>query len=142
MDTQRFVDAQDPLWDDVRTELRAGDKRTHWMWFVFPQLAGLGTSDMNRRYAIPDLDAAREYLAHPVLGPRLLEVTELLLAHPDRTALEVLHSPDDRKLRSSMTLFGRADPDQPLFGQVLDQWYDGVEDERTVALLQQGTAGL
>ena len=142
MDTQRFVDAQDPLWDDVRTELRAGDKRTHWMWFVFPQLAGLGTSDMNRRYAIPDLDAAREYLAHPVLGPRLLEVTELLLAHPDRTALEVLHSPDDRKLRSSMTLFGRADPDQPLFGQVLDQWYRGVEDERTVALLQQGTAGL
>jgi len=142
MDTQRFVDAQDPLWDDVRTELRAGDKRTHWMWFVFPQLAGLGTSDMNRRYAIPDLDAAREYLAHPVLGPRLLEVTELLLAHPDRTALEVLHSPDDRKLRSSMTLFGRADPDQPLFDQVLDQWYDGVEDERTVALLQQGTAGL
>ena len=142
MDTQRFVDAQDPLWDAVLTELRAGDKRTHWMWFVFPQLAGLGTSDMNRRYAIPDLDAAREYLAHPVLGPRLLEVTELLLAHPDRTALEVLHSPDDRKLRSSMTLFGRADPDQPLFGQVLDQWYDGVEDERTVALLQQGTAGL
>jgi len=142
MDTQRFVDAQDPLWDAVLTELRAGDKRTHWMWFVFPQLAGLGTSDMNRRYAIPDLDAAREYLAHPVLGPRLLEVTELLLAHPDRTALEVLHSPDDRKLRSSMTLFGRADPDQPLFGQVLDQWYRGVEDERTVALLQQGTAGL
>ncbi|KQS60546.1 calpastatin [Geodermatophilus sp. Leaf369] len=135
MDTQRFVDAQDPLWDDVRTELRAGDKRTHWMWFVFPQLAGLGTSDMNRRYAIPDLDAAREYLAHPVLGPRLLEVTELLLAHPDRTALEVLHSPDDRKLRSSMTLFGRADPDQPLFGQVLDQWYRGVEDRETVSRL-------
>ena len=135
MDTQRFVDAQDPLWDDVRTELRAGDKRTHWMWFVFPQLAGLGTSDMNRRYAIPDRDAAREYLAHPVLGPRLLEVTELLLAHPDRTALEVLHSPDDRKLRSSMTLFGRADPDQPLFGQVLDQWYRGVEDRETVSRL-------
>jgi len=135
MDTQRFVDAQDPLWDNVRTELRAGDKRTHWMWFVFPQLAGLGTSDMNRRYAIPDLDAAREYLAHPVLGPRLLEVTELLLAHPDRTALEVLHSPDDRKLRSSMTLFGRADPDQPLFGQVLDQWYRGVEDRETVSRL-------
>jgi len=135
MDTQRFVDAQDPLWDDVRTELRAGDKRTHWMWFVFPQLAGLGTSDKNRRYAIPDLDAAREYLAHPVLGPRLLEVTELLLAHPDRTALEVLHSPDDRKLRSSMTLFGRADPDQPLFGQVLDQWYRGVEDRETVSRL-------
>lgn len=135
MDTQRFVDAQDPVYETVLAELRAGDKRTHWMWFVFPQLAGLGTSDMNRRYAIPDLDAAREYLAHPVLGPRLLEVTELLLAHPDRTALEVLHSPDDRKLRSSMTLFGRADPDQPLFGQVLDQWYRGVEDRETVSRL-------
>jgi len=135
MDTQRFVDAQDPLWDDVRTELRDGDKRTHWMWFVFPQLAGLGTSDMNRRYAIPDLDAAREYLAHPVLGPRLLEVTELLTRHADRTAHQVLHSPDDVKLRSSMTLFARADPGQPLFGRVLDQWYDGIEDERTVSRL-------
>ena len=138
----RFLEAQATTYDTALAEIGAGDKRTHWMWFVFPQLAGLGTSDMNRRYAIPDLDAAREYLAHPVLGPRLLEVTELLLAHPDRTALEVLHSPDDRKLRSSMTLFGRADPDQPLFGQVLDQWYDGVEDERTVALLQQETPSL
>ncbi|MCW2581487.1 MAG: hypothetical protein JWQ53_277 [Klenkia sp.] len=135
MDTQRFLDAQDQVWDDVLAELRAGDKRTHWMWFVFPQLAGLGTSEMNRRYAIPDLAAAREFLAHPVLGPRLLEVTELLTGHADRTAHQVLHSPDDLKLRSSMTLFARADPDQPLFGRVLDQWYGGIEDDATLSRL-------
>lgn len=135
MDCQRFVDAQDPVWDDVLAELRAGDKRTHWMWFVFPQLAGLGPSAMSRRYAVPDLDAAREYLAHPVLGPRLLQVTELLTGHADRTAQAVLHSPDDLKPRSSMTLFAHADPDQPLFARVLDQWYPEGEDPETLRRL-------
>ncbi len=135
MDLQRFVDAQDPQWDDVLAELRAGRKRTHWMWFVFPQVAGLGASEMSRRYALPGLADARAYLAHPVLGPRLLECARLLTGHADRTAHRVMGSPDDVKLRSSMTLFARAAPDEPLLRQVLDQWYPEGEDPETVRRL-------
>lgn len=135
MDADLFVAAQDPLWDDVLTQLRAGAKRTHWMWFVFPQVAGLGRSAMAQRYALTGLAEAREYLAHPVLGPRLRECTELLTAHADRSALQVMGPPDDVKLRSSMTLFARADPDEPLFGRVLEQWYRGEPDPETLSRL-------
>ncbi|MCO7221621.1 DUF1810 domain-containing protein [Klenkia sp. PcliD-1-E] len=134
MTLQRFVDAQDPVWDDVLAELRAGRKRTHWMWFVFPQLAGLGRSATAQHYAIADLAEAQAYLAHPVLGARLRQACDLLLEHGDRTAHEVFGSPDDLKLRSSMTLFAAADPVEPRFPAVLTQWYDGPDDA-TVRLL-------
>ena len=133
-DLQRFVDAQDDQWDDVLTELRAGDKRTHWMWFVFPQLRALGRSATAQHFGIVDLDHARAYLAHPVLGARLREVCDVLLGLTGTTAHAVLGSPDDMKLRSSMTLFAAADPDEPRFPAVLAQWYDGP-DPRTVELL-------
>ncbi|SDO88756.1 Uncharacterized protein, DUF1810 family [Klenkia soli] len=133
-DLQRFVDAQDPVWDDVLAELRAGRKRTHWMWFVFPQLRGLGRSSTAQHYALADLDDARAYLAHPVLGARLRGACDVLLGLAGTTAHAVFGDPDDLKLRSSMTLFAAADPDDPRFPAVLAQWYDGP-DPRTIELL-------
>jgi uncharacterized protein (DUF1810 family) len=140
-DLERFVAAQNPVWDQVRAELRRGRKSSHWMWFVFPQLAGLGSSPTARAYALSGLDEARAYLAHPVLGPRLREAAQLALAVPGRTASEVFGHPDDLKLRSSMTLFARAAPDDPdrddsVFADVLDRYFDGAPDPRTVDLLQ------
>ncbi len=131
-DLSRFVAAQDRVWTDVVAELAAGRKRTHWMWFVFPQIEGLGHSAMAERYAIASLDEARAYLAHPVLGPRLADCVDLLLAIEGRSANEVMGSPDDVKLRSSMTLFARAAEDPAPFRAVLDKWYGGSEDPRTV----------
>ncbi|MEV4283811.1 DUF1810 domain-containing protein [Actinoplanes xinjiangensis] len=118
-------------------ELTAGHKRGHWMWFVFPQLDGLGSSPTARRYAIRDLDEARAYLAHPVLGPRLVQCAEALLRHQGRTAEDILGHPDDLKLRSSMTLFARAADDPAPFAAVLDHYYDGP-DQRTLQLLGAG----
>ncbi len=115
-------------------ELRAGRKRTHWMWFVFPQIAGLGSSPTARQYAISSLDEARAYLAHPVLGPRLREAAEAVLGVEGRTASAILGSPDDLKLRSSMTLFARVEGAPPVFQQVLDRYYDGP-DPRTLDLI-------
>jgi uncharacterized protein (DUF1810 family) len=134
-DLDRFVDAQDSGGTYVRalTELRAGAKRSHWMWFVFPQVAGLGFSDTSRRYAIPGLAEARDYLAHPVLGPRLLESAQALLDLPGSDAAAVLGPVDAQKLHSSMTLFARADPDQPVFRAVLDRYFRGREDEGTTS---------
>ena len=134
-DLQRFVDAQDPLWDDVLAELRDGRKRSHWMWFVFPQVAGLGRSETARSYALPGLAQARAYLAHPVLGPRLREATAVLTGLTGTSAEAVFGSVDAVKLRSSMTLFARADPAEPLFRAVLDQWFAGAEDEATLSRL-------
>jgi uncharacterized protein (DUF1810 family) len=131
----RFVRAQDQVYDDVRAELRAGRKRTHWMWFVFPQLDGLGRSPTAREYAIRSLDEAAAYLAHPVLGPRLLECAGLVAAS-SRSPAEMFGFPDDLKLRSSMTLFRRAAPDQPVFQTVLDRHFGGVADEQTDNLLR------
>lgn len=130
---QRFVDAQDDAgtYAQALRELRAGRKTTHWMWFVFPQIAGLGHSAMARAYAILSVDEARAYLAHPVLGPRLRECTGALLALGGVTAESVLGGIDAMKLRSSMTLFARAAPGEPLFGQVIDRLFDGVEDDAT-----------
>src|SRR5690606_36748191 len=106
-DLQRFVDAQQSIYPQALAELRAGYKQSHWMWFVFPQIAGLGHSSMAQRYAIADLHEAQAYLQHPLLGPRLEECAQALLQHPDRTARQILGSPDDMKLRSSMTLFAK-----------------------------------
>jgi uncharacterized protein (DUF1810 family) len=133
-----FVAAQDAVWEDVRRELGAGEKRTHWMWFVFPQLAGLGQSATSRRYALESLDEARRYLAHPVLGPRLEECARLMLARADRGARAILGSPDDLKFRSSLTLFGEAAPEEPLFAQALARFFGGRRDERTLELLGRG----
>ena len=130
-DLQRFLDAQSATYDQALAELRAGEKRTHWMWFVFPQIAGLGRSGMAQRFAIQDLDEARDYLAHPTLGRRLVEcakaLTDLDTDDPER----VFGSVDAMKLRSSMTLFARAAPDQPIFREVLDHYFDGTEDDAT-----------
>jgi uncharacterized protein (DUF1810 family) len=116
-----FVAAQDRVWQAVLDELRAGRKTSHWMWFVFPQLAGLGRSPMSRRYALADADEAREFYAHPVLGPRLRECCELLLTHTGRSAVDIFGGVDAMKLRSSMTLFAEA-TDDPLFTQVLERF--------------------
>jgi uncharacterized protein (DUF1810 family) len=132
-DLQRFVDAQDKggTYERALTELRAGHKRSHWMWFVFPQIAGLGQSEMARTYAIASLDEAKAYLAHPVLGPRLGECAHALAEQSGRTAEEILGPIDAVKLRSSMTLFRHAEPGEPLFQRVLDRYYDGAADEET-----------
>jgi uncharacterized protein (DUF1810 family) len=132
---ERFATAQSGVYPAVLAELRRGRKTGHWMWFVFPQLAGLGRSTVSRLYAIASLDEARAYLAHPVLGPRLRECTALLLEIDGRSAAAVLGGTDAMKLRSSMTLFHRAAPDEPLFARVLEHWYGGVADGATDALL-------
>ena len=132
---RRFVDAQANTYDQALDELRGGEKRTHWMWFVFPQIDGLGRSGMALRYAITGLEEARAYLAHPVLGPRLVECARVLTGLSVRTAEQVFGPVDAVKLRSSMTLFAAADPDEPVFRAVLEQWFGGVEDEATTSRL-------
>jgi uncharacterized protein (DUF1810 family) len=134
-DLQRFVDAQARVYGQVVDELRAGRKRSHWMWFVFPQIAGLGSSAMAARYAITSLDEARAYLRHNVLGPRLHECARLVNAAQDRSIGEIFGSPDDVKLRSSMTLFAHAAEDRGDFVDLLARYYDGEEDPLTVQLL-------
>ena len=131
---QRFVQAQDSggTYDDAVRELRAGRKRSHWMWFVFPQVAGLGSSPAAQHYAISGLPEARDYLAHPVLGPRLRECAGILLT-ADRSASEIFGYPDDLKLRSSMTLFAHAAGGEPVFADVLAQYYGGAEDPATLS---------
>lgn len=136
MDLERFVDAQAGTYDQALAELRAGRKTSHWMWWVFPQVAGLGMSDTSRAYAVAGLAEARAYLRHDVLGPRLRECCRALLALQDVSATRVLGEIDAIKLRSSMTLFAVADPAEPVFAEVLDRFYDGERDERTVRLLE------
>lgn len=135
-DLQRFVAAQDADggYGTALAELRAGQKRTHWIWYVFPQVAGLGRSARAQRYAIADLAEARAYLEHPVLGRRLTDCVRALLDQPDADPASVLGGIDSVKLRSSLTLFERAS-DEPLFGQLLDAWYDGQRDPETLARL-------
>ncbi|VXB88533.1 DUF1810 domain-containing protein [Frigoribacterium sp. 9N] len=136
-DLGRYVDAQDAdgTHDQALAELRRGRKTSHWMWFVFPQIAGLGRSGMDRTYAIRSLDEARAYLAHPLLGPRLREAAGVAARADAASAGELMGGIDALKLRSSMTLFARADPTEPEFRAVLDRWFDGVEDDLTVARL-------
>ena len=131
MDLERFVRAQDEhrTYTQAVAELRAGRKTSHWMWFVFPQIAGLGSSPTARRYAIADLAEARAYLAHPVLGPRLRECAEIVAGHRDKSAEQIFGGIDAMKLRSSMTLFAAADPSQPTFAAVLEQFFAGPDPE-------------
>jgi uncharacterized protein (DUF1810 family) len=131
---QRFVEAQDDaaIYARALAELREGRKRSHWIWFVFPQIAGLGSSPISQAYAISSLDEARAYLAHPTLGPRLHEACEALLDNdPSLTREEILGGIDAIKVRSSMTLFATADPAEPLFSEVLDRFYAGETDPET-----------
>jgi len=137
-DLERFVQAQAGVHEVALAELRAGRKTSHWMWFVFPQLSGLGRSAMAHRYAIRSLEEARAYLEHPVLGPRLRACASALLAHADLTADAILGSVDAMKLRSSMTLFHRAAPSEGVFKGVLDRFYGGLPDPQTDALLAGG----
>jgi uncharacterized protein (DUF1810 family) len=137
-DLIRFLDAQDEIYDQVVAELTDGSKRTHWMWFIFPQLAGLGRSVMTQRYAIRDLDQARRYLGDSILGPRLREVVRLMMNHKGKSALEILGSPDDLKFQSCLTLFREAameNSDRALFKGALNQFYRGEADARTLELL-------
>lgn len=131
----RFVEAQDGVYDRALAELRAGRKASHWMWFVFPQIAGLGRSAMAQRYAITSLDEARAYLAHPVLGPRLVECARVLTELAGTSAEAVFGGIDAIKLRSSMTLFAHAAPEEPGFRAVLDRYFDGAEDPATLERL-------
>ena len=135
-DLSRFLEAQKNAYDTALREIRAGRKRSHWMWYIFPQIQGLGYSAMAQHYAIRDLGEAREYLQHPLLGPRLIEISEALLALEESDPRRVMGSPDDLKLRSCMTLFQCAAPDQPVFGKVLDKFYGGKPDGRTLEILR------
>ena len=146
-DLERFVSAQETTYDRALAELRAGQKRSHWMWFVFPQIAGLGSSPAAQRYAVRDVAEARAYLGHPVLGPRLIECAQALLAVEGRSAAQILGYPDDLKLRSSMTLFAEAAEAEAaeaeaahaeaaaVFRQVLERYYDGEPDPATLEKL-------
>ena len=135
-DLHRFVRAQDPVMAGVRRELGEGRKRSHWMWFVFPQLRGLGRSATAQRYGVGSLDEARAYLAHPVLGPRLVECTELVKRVEGRSVHEIFGSPDDLKFHSSMTLFASADPEALAFREALDKYFGGALDALTVEKLR------
>jgi len=141
-DLQRFVDAQSFVLDEVTKELRAGRKRTHWMWFIFPQAEGLGSSPRTQRYAIRSHAEAKAYLAHPLLGPRIMKCTQFVCAVKDRTIHDILGSPDDMKFRSSMTLFEAVSADLA-FAAALAQFYGDARDQETLGILSRwrATAG-
>jgi uncharacterized protein (DUF1810 family) len=134
-DLERFAQAQAPVYAAVLGELRAGRKRSHWMWFIFPQIAGLGHSEMARRYAIASGDEAAAYLAHPLLGARLRECASIVLACEDLSAEEIFGHPDDLKFRSSMTLFADVAPDEAVFQSCIDKYFEGEPDDATRARL-------
>lgn len=132
---QRFRHAQEGVIDAALAKLRRGRKQSHWMWFVFPQLAGLGHSGMAERYAIGSLDEAKAYIGDPLLGRRLVECIEAMLSHPALSAHDILGSPDDLKFRSSMTLFALVSPPKSVFHRAIDRFYEGEMDPRTLDLL-------
>jgi uncharacterized protein (DUF1810 family) len=132
---ERFVEAQEHVYDEVRRELRAGRKASHWMWFVFPQIAGLGHSPTSVRFAIASLDEAKAYLAHPLLGARLVECARLALEAEGRSAREIFGAIDEVKFRSSMTLFARAAPGEDVFRRCLDKYFAGAPDDATLERL-------
>ncbi|CAM8620484.1 COG5579 Uncharacterized conserved protein [Comamonadaceae bacterium] len=137
MQHDRFLAAQEPLYAHVLEELRAGDKKTHWMWFIFPQLKALGRSSTALFYGLNDLADARMYFGHPVLGARLKECTALVLQHHDKSALEILHHPDNLKFRSCMTLFQLAAPQESLFAEALKVFFKGDADDMTIQLVNR-----
>jgi len=132
----RFIHAQAPVYGQVCAELQAGDKRSHWMWFVFPQLAGLGRSSTAQHYGIGSRAEGLAYRQHPLLGARLVQCTSLVLALHGRTALQIFHTPDDLKFRSCMTLFHALVPQEPIFSQALEKYFGGTGDPMTLSLLQ------
>jgi uncharacterized protein (DUF1810 family) len=131
-----FVAAQDPVYDEVRRELAAGQKETHWIWFIFPQLATLGQSSTSKKFGLASQAEARKYWAHPVLGPRLRECTQLMLESPKRKIKSIMGYPDDLKFRSSMTLFAAAIPEEPIFAAALEKFFGGEPDPLTIRLLE------
>ncbi len=134
---ERFVEAQDRVYDSVCDELALGEKATHWMWFIFPQLKSLGRSAMAKHFGIESLEEATAYWQHPILGNRLRECTQLLLTQPNADAFEVFGSPDDMKLRSCLTLFSKVAPDEFVFQHALERFFHGKPDEATLDLLNQ-----
>ena len=131
----RFLSDQNGAYNEVLRELREGEKQSHWMWFIFPQLAGLGRTQQARKFAIANLDEATRYLAHPVLGPRLVECAELVLNVKEKSAVAIFGKTDAMKLRSSATLFAQVAPAGSVFHRILAQYFDGARDERTLELL-------
>ncbi len=134
-DLTRFLEAQNQLYDTALTEIKRGRKQTHWMWFIFPQLKGLGSSPTAQFYGMATIDQAAAYFAHPVLGARLVEITHALLDVQGKSAAEIMGSPDDAKLRSCMTLFDAVAPDS-VFRSVIDRYFNGIPDARTMAMLR------
>jgi len=134
-DLSRFINAQEGIYDRALAELRDGLKRSHWMWYIFPQVEGLGHSPTTRLYSIKSLEEARQYLAHPVLGQRLKESAEAVLAIPGRSAADIFGHPDDWKLQSSMTLFELVSGPESVFGRILDKYYQGKRDTRTLQIV-------
>jgi uncharacterized protein (DUF1810 family) len=134
---QRFIDAQNEVIEEVREELQAGRKRTHWMWFIFPQIQGLGGSQMSQKFAISCLQEAKAYLAHPVLGPRLIECTQLVNAIQGRSISQIFGYPDDLKFHSCITLFAQADSNEPAFQQALSKYFGGEQDSATIQELRR-----
>ncbi len=132
---RRFVDAQQPVYATVLGELRAGRKRTHWIWFIFPQIAGLGSSAVSREFALSSLEEAAAYLSHPVLGPRLRECSAIVAGIEGRSISEIFGYPDDMKFHSSVTLFSQAAPADPVFAACLERYFAGEPDPKTLALL-------
>lgn len=134
MSLERFIKAQTASYADALAEIKNGKKRTHWMWFIFPQIQGLGNSEFARYYAIQNISEAEEYLKHPILGKRLMEISSALLKLPGNDAYTIFGSPDDMKLHSSMTLFSLASNTHPVFEDVLQKFYDGVKDPKTLQI--------
>lgn len=134
-DLKRFLEAQDDDFEIALSEIKNGRKQSHWMWYIFPQIAGLGFSSTSRFYAIKDFDEAEEYLKHPILGKRLIEISEALLEIKGKTAQQIFGSPDDMKLKSSMTLFAALNETNSVFQKVLDKYYDGAKDQKTLELI-------
>jgi uncharacterized protein (DUF1810 family) len=134
-DLKRFLDAQENDFERALAEIKRGRKQSHWMWYIFPQIAGLGSSETSRFYAVKDRAEAELYLAHPVLGVRLVEISEALLEIEGKTANQIFGSPDDMKLKSSMTLFGALKNTNPIFQSVLDKYFNGTNDLRTLQLI-------
>lgn len=132
---KRFLEAQRDVYPQALQEIRSGRKQSHWIWYIFPQLKGLGYSDMAQYYGIRDMDEAKEYLSEPTLRANLIEISEALLGLSENDPRKVMGYPDDLKLRSSMTLFNIAAPDVPVFQRVLDKYYQGIPDEKTIELL-------
>lgn len=135
-DLDRFLHAQDNVYDHVLAELRNGSKRTHWMWFIFPQIDGLGFSATTRHFAIKSIEEARSYLSHPVLGARLRECGEAVLAVQGRSVSDIFGDPDDMKLQSSATLFAQIDEPDSIFARLLDKYFQGMQDVKTITILR------